>query len=181
MSSIVHKIKRYFHNRALVSVVKRAEKIDRKPINIKRAKSIGILFDASNPTKVITVTKFSEKLVNQGIKVDILGYVNNKEKELSESFLFNNNDVNWYGVPVSSKVKQFENTPYDILISAFVEESMPLEYIAASSKSKFRIGAFNNSKIHCFDFMINLGKQVQLNYLLNQIKHFLEVINKQDA
>ena len=62
-------------------------------------------------------------------------------------------------------------------IGAFVDECLPLEYLAATSRARFRVGSFNDSKTSYYELMINNQKNKDLKYLLQQINHFLKVIN----
>jgi hypothetical protein len=58
-----------------------------------------------------------------------------------------------------------------------IDESLPLEYIVATSDAKFRVGAFSDAKTNYYELMINTQKNQSIKYLLDQINHFLKVIN----
>jgi len=77
----------------------------------------------------------------------------------------------------SHKINDFHAKNFDILICAFIEDCLPLEYIAATSNARFRVGAFSKAKTNYFELMINTQKNENLEYLLDQINHFLKVIN----
>ena len=174
------KIKDFFYRLSLNKALKNATKIQREMINIDKAKSIGILFNATKHEDVRVVFKFSDKLRANGKQVYILGFQNIKSKEESGPKTFNRNSVNWYGVPSDAKIDGFVKIPKDILICAFKEECLPLEYIAARSKAKFRVGAFSQLKTNFYELMINIKPEQKLIYLLQQTLHFLKVINKND-
>lgn len=173
----LEKFKRFLYRKKLRFDAKAVAHTEREMLNIKYAQKIGILFNASNAEDIITVTKFAEGLTQLNTEVNVLGYQHNKEKELTDERFINDLDVNWFYIPNSDKIHGFHNKKFDILICAFVEECLPLEYIAATSTAKFRVGAFSDETSGYFELMININQNQNLKYLLNQIKHFLNVIN----
>lgn len=175
---IFKNIKNIFYKSAVNSAVKSARNTKREMLNIDLAKKVGIIFNATKTNDVITVTQFTDKLKKENKEVYILGYQDRKLKEETDSRLFDNKNVNWYGLPNDEKINEFQRKNLDILICAFEEECLPLEYIAATSKAKFRVGVFSKSKTNYFELMINIKKEQGLSFLLNQILHFLKVINK---
>lgn len=178
--SFIQKVKRYFYNLSLKNTLKKNKNIVREMINIDSANRIGILFNATKTNDVITVTQFADKLRSDGKEVFILGYQNRKSKEEPGARIFNKSSVSIFGVPQDTKIDGFQKLNLDILICAFEEECLPLEYIVATSKAKFRVGAFSKTKTNYYELMINMKNNQPLLYLLKQIQHFLKVINKND-
>jgi len=169
-------IKRYFYKS---TISQRAEglKVVRKITNLNDAKTIGIIYDSSNPNHDVSVTKFSETLRGKGKTVEILGFLNDKKIDHKEDILiFNLNDVNWYGIPNSKRVDDFCNKEFDLLLCLFSEEVLPLEYIAFFSKAKYRVGAFDATKTSFYDLMIKTDIKKDMNYLIQQMIHFLNNI-----
>lgn len=149
----------------------------REMINLNQATRIGILFNATSADDIITVTKYAESLIQMGKQVSLLAFQNNKDKENNDTRFFNKLNVNWFHIPKSDKIAAFHKKKFDILICAFVDECLPLEYIVATSDAKFRVGAFCDAKTNYYELMINTNKNRSLKYLLDQINHFLKVIN----
>lgn len=177
---MLQKIKYYLYKTALNRELSKLKSIDRQMLNIDNAQKIGILYNASKVNDVIAVTEFSDMLKNAGKNVSMLGYqdVKPKKNEPLTNGIFNKNDVNWFSKPKGKEIFSFKNTEFDILICAFIDKCLPLEYIANVSLSKFRVGHFNQASTDAFELMINTGEKKDLKYLLNQINHFLKVINK---
>jgi len=175
---ILKNIKNVFYNSALKNAVKSSKNIKREMLNIDTAKHVGIIFNATKTNDVITVTRFADSLRKENKEVFILGYQDRKLKEETDNRLFDNKNVNWYGIPNDGKIDLFQSLNIDILICAFEEECLPLEYIAATSKAKFRVGAFSKAKTNYYELMINIKEKKDLSLLLNQTLHFLKVINK---
>ena len=178
--SIIQSIKSHFYNSSLNNSLKNIKGVQRKMMNIDNATKVGIIFNATKTNDVITVTQFSDKLRNLGKEVFILGYQDRKLKEELDERLFDKNSINWFGKPTDNKIDGFQKIDLDILICAFEEECLPLEYIVATSKAKFRVGAFVKAKTNYYELMINIKRDQKLIYLLKQMLHFLKVINKND-
>lgn len=170
-------IKRFLFLKQLRFDVNSLPKTPREMLNIGQAKRIGILLDAKNAKDRITVTKYAESLSQKNKEVSILSFQNNKEKENNNPRFLNKLDVNWFNIPSQEKIDAFQQKKHDILIAAFVNECLPLEYIVATSNARCRVGAFNDSKSDYFELMINIKKDASLKYLLQQIDHFLHTIN----
>jgi len=173
--NIIDRIKNSFYK----SVLKQRGSIrpNRTITNLNDAKSIGIVYDSTDPDHDIAITKFAEMLRNKGKTVEIIAYINDKKVDhKGDITIFNPNAVNWYGVPQDERVNAFCNKPFDLLICAILKESKPLEYIAYLSKAKYRVGPFDEQKTYCYDLMIEMGSKTDLNYLLLQMVHFLENI-----
>lgn len=177
---MLQKIKYYLYKTALNRELSKIKTIDRQMMNIDKAQKIGVLYNATKVNDVIAVTEFSDMLKNAGKNVSMLGYQNVKpqKNEAVAMGIFNKENVNWFSKPKGKEVFDFKNQKFDILICAFIDKCLPLEYIANVSLSKFRVGHFNQASIDAFELMINTGEKKDLKYLLNQINHFLKVINK---
>lgn len=170
-------IKRFLYLKKLRFDAKSKSKVPREMLNIKYAQKIGILFNATSADDIITVTKYAEGLKKEHKDISILAYQSKKDKDNKDPRFINELDINWFYIPTSEKINNFHKMKLDILICAFVDECLPLEYIAATSDAKFRVGDFSDAKSNYFELMINTKKNRNLKYLLEQIDHFLHVIN----
>lgn len=177
---MLQKIKYYLYKTALNRELSKLKSIDRQMLNIDNAQKIGILYNASKVNDVIAVTELSDMLKSAGKNVTMLGYqdVKTKKNEPFAKGIFNKDNVNWFQKPSGKEIFNFKNAEFDILICAFIDKCLPLEYIANVSLAKFRVGHFNQASTDAFELMINTGEKKDLKYLLNQINHFLKVINK---
>lgn len=146
--------------------------------NLADAKSVGIVYNSTNPDNDIIITKFAEELRKQNKTVDIIGFVNDtKIDHKADIAVFNKKNLTWTQTPNDERVESFASRNFDLLFAAFVEESKPLEYIARTSKAKWRVGVFDESKTDSYELMINLGGKNDLNYFLQQATYFLNKIN----
>jgi hypothetical protein len=175
------KLVRYFYNRALAEQLK-LRKAATAITNLADAKTVGILYDSTNPSNDIIITKFAEQLRNNGKQVEILAYINDpKIESKADIALFNKKAVSWSRVPQSDKAKQFAAKTFDLLLCCFTEENLPLEFISATSNAKWRVGAYSSNKTHCYDFMIQLGGKTDLQYFITQSTEFLNKIHYDTA
>lgn len=175
--TLIERIKSFFYNRALNQKLQGfAPK--RSITNLADAKKVGIVYDSSNPDNDIIVTKYAEDLRKQGKQVELMGFVNDKKIDHKADILvFNPNHLEWTGVPKDERINKFAATDFDLMIGAFTGSNLALEYIAYTSKAKWRVGPYLKGKKDAFDLMIRLGDKTGLDYLLKQITHFLNQIH----
>jgi hypothetical protein len=146
-------------------------------INMADAKTVGVIYDSTNPDNDIIIARWSEMVRNKGKAVEVMAYLDDKKIDhKADVNIFNRKAVNWYGVPIDARVDAFCNKNFDLLICAMTTENKPLEYIAYMSKAKYRVGAFAEDKTRFYDLMIQIDGKHDLNYLLQQMMHFLEHI-----
>lgn len=151
--------------------------VDRKVVNMRNAKEIGLLFDASDTNVASLVTAFADTLRKERKRVVLLGYYNFPKPAINFDFpYFNRKNVNWYYEPTGLLVEEFIARRFDILISAHVEENLPLEYIASMSQSTFRVGQYHKDKTYAYDFMIDLKGEKNLRKLMEQVKYYMEMV-----
>ncbi len=164
----------YFYKRKLAE---RHSKPERVITNLKDAASIGIVYDSTNLQNDAVISAFSENLRQQGKTVDVLGFVNdNQTEQKSDIIVFNKKCLNWAMVPQHESVEKFAAKKFDLLIAAFPQENLPLEYVARISAAKWKVGAYHANKTDFYDIMINLGTRNELPYFLEQSTHFLNEI-----
>ena len=173
--NIIDRIKDHFYQSVLRQ--KNIGKVKRVVTNLNDAKTVGVIYDSTNPDHDITITKFAEMLRNKGKTVEIIAYINDKKVDhKGDITIFNSKVVNWYGIPLEARVNAFCEKQFDLLICALTSDSKPLEYMAYLSKAKYRVGPFDANKTNCYDLMIQMGNKKELSYLLQQMVHFLENI-----
>lgn len=169
-------IRNYFYRRSVESKLE-GQKTQRTLTNLKDAKSIGIVYDSTNPDNDIIITKFAEQLRQQGKTVEILGFVNDKKIDHKADILvFNPKQLSWTQVPSDERVEAFANKNFDLLFAAFTSLSLPLEYVARVSKAKWRVGVYDDKKTDYYEMMIKVGDNAGVQYFLEQSTHFLNKI-----
>jgi hypothetical protein len=157
----------------------------RKMVNIKDARSVGILYTLDDVQDYDTVSSFVTELQHDRKEVKALGYVKNKNlisrflPRLSYDFI-SRKDINWYFKPVHTKVEDFINREFDILIDLNLQDMFPLKYISGMSKALCRVGMFSESNSAYYDLMIEARPGITVQDYLNHINHYLSVINSDE-
>ena len=149
--------------------------------NFNTAKSVGILFDATDHQNYETARSFAKFLTEKKIRIYGLGFADSKEVTNFYQFytgfhFFTIKDSNWQGIPGNHNINDFINEKIDILIDIHLIENFQLEYINSMSKASFKIGPYNPN-ISSYDFMIDISTNPTADFLCEQIKHYLSIIN----
>lgn len=170
--NIITKLKTQTHNYFLQKELSQHQ-MPHQSVDFDSAEKIGILFDATEMKNRQVVLDFTKKLKKDGKKVKLMGFLNDKDK--NENFVFehfNKNDLDWSLRPKNERVNEFIKRPFDILINLTNESHPSLDYIAAFSHAKFRVGPFTE-KIFCYELMIEATGNKDLKAFLDQVSSFL--------
>jgi hypothetical protein len=174
---VFNKIKAWFFYRFLhmnIDDNKRTKKI----FNIKTATTFGVLYDIDNVANNKWIDSFVKDIQSKGKKVTLLGYTDDKKAESNEAMnLFNKASLNWYQIPRHKEVDAFITQPFDVLIAIHTTESLPLQYIAAHSKAKFRMGPHLEKANSSYDWMIYSEQNLSIEDYLKQVTFYLNNIN----
>jgi len=169
-------------------VFKRELKINkrRKEVcNLESAKSIGILYDASSEEQINLVRPFVSFFFDLKKDVKALGFVNAKElsychvPKLQYDFFYKK-DLNWYYKPQNYIIDNFIKKEHDILINLTDSSVIPIKYLVASSLAHFKIGIYEEN-YQIYDLMISLTNDRSQQKLMDEIKHYINLINKKNG
>lgn len=154
-----------------------------KPIvcNITHAKSIGIIYEATDEREFKIVRDFVSKLKETTPEVASIGYVDKKDLDgfhiqPIEFGFFCKKDLNWYGKPKHYAVSDFTDKKFDILIDLQLAEIIPLRFILAQSNAKFKVGRKPVRLEEFYDLMLEVKPYVALKYFIEQTVHYLKII-----
>jgi hypothetical protein len=151
--------------------------------NISSAKTIGLVWDATNPDDLTYLSQFYQKMTERNIDVKILGYFPGKDlpdKLPAIRYLtcLKKEDINITYRPVSNEANAFIKTRFDILIDASFKDIFPLRYISYLSLAGFKVGIFDNGiENPPYDLMMEFHKTTDINAYLTQVIYYLEMIN----
>lgn len=169
-------LRKYFHKYFLKKQLQH-QVVERKTVKFDDAKEIGILFNATDVEQNSFVTDFAEQLKQLGKKVVMLAYFDSPKPALHFNFLyFNKKNLNWHLQPDTHDVKAFIERKFDILINVFSGDVLPLEYVASLSNASFRVGLYQQNKIHLNEMMVDMKEKKDLPNLLEQIKKYLKLV-----
>ena len=180
--SLISKVQTYFYNYYLNKRLK-LERFDRNAMDFEQAKSIGILFDATENNSRQEVIKYAELLSKNGKKVKLLGFINNKLQEANFSFnSFTKQNLSWSMIPQGIAIEEFIKKDFDVLINLYLPNrqgnlgNLPIEYISTFSKAHLRVGPFSENH-ESYDLIIDTPQGADLQHLIKQVDFFLNRIN----
>lgn len=180
--SFVQDIKNYAGNYFLSGEVKNLSR-SKKFMNMEEAKTVGIVFEATENSDFDLVKKYISYLREMKKRVKAIGFYNQKNipalaySKLEYDF-FCQKDLLWYNAPNSIYAKNFIEEKYDILLDLNLNDRFPLRYISSLSKASFKVGKKSDRNNSIFDLMIETGGKDGLKYFLKNIDTYLFIINK---
>ena len=156
----------------------------RDVVGFNEAGKIGLLYDATDE-KDYEVVKAYVKNVRGNLKKDILamGYVDKKvlpASQYAQSGLdfFTRKDLNFKMIPVNPIVQNFIKEKFDILINLNSGKCFPLQYIAAMSHARFRVGRYLRNATDSYDMMVQIKGEPAMKVVIDEIEHFLKQLKK---
>jgi hypothetical protein len=151
--------------------------------NINSAKSVGMVWDATDPEGISALSQFHQKMAERNIDVKIMGFFPGKylpDKLTAIRYLtcLKKEDINIAYMPVSREAESFMNTRFDILIEINFKNIFPLRYISYLSLAGLKVGIFDSTgEDSPFDLMMECSKSTNIDNYLTQVIHYLELIN----
>jgi len=158
-------------------------KRSRAIMNLKDAKTVGVIFNASDINEVELVKKYITYLRDNGKKVRSMGYVPLKELpgNITTSIdhqCFTLKNVNLYYKPAIDFIGSFVKEEYDLLLDLNITTQLPLVFVAALSKAKCKVGRYSDKYMSLYDVMIETDDQKTLKYFLQNVDTYMEMLNK---
>jgi hypothetical protein len=153
-------------------------------VSLQAATTIGIVYDSTHEKVYELIKKTVKDIRTLQKDVLALGYYDKKElppmrfSKLGMDF-FTRKSLNWQLKPSGTVVANFMALPFDILIILNSEHIIPIRYIAAHSKARFKIGKFDPRNEHVCDMMIDTGEDPSTQKLLEQILKYLNMIKNE--
>ncbi len=180
--SFIQKIKNLWGNYVLSKELKnfRREKLF---LNLEEAKTVGIIFDATENENFELVKKYIGNLKEQKKKVKAIGFFNLKNSppmaysKLEYDF-FTLKDLSWNNIPKNIYVKNFIEEQFDILLDLSMKEILPLKYISSLSRARFKVGKSSKWNSSVFDLMLDIDPTKNLKYFLKNLDTYLFIINR---
>jgi hypothetical protein len=153
------------------------------PVNIKKAKTVGIIYKADEEGVSDLVKRFVKHLNTYPCKVSTLGYFSGKTlphdvmPKLGFDY-FCDAQIGWSLKPVGVEVENFIGEPFDILIDTSLVADKSIRFATVESQAKFKIGYSKLSYVDFLDLSIQLPGDVNHRELMKNIDRYLHLINK---
>ncbi len=159
---------------------------DRKPIarNLAHSVKVGIVYLATDEKAHADVRNYVKKIKDElGLhKIQCIGYADVKvlPHYLHAKLNFDafcQKDLNWYRIPGGNTVNNFIAEEHDVLIDLTMDEYLPIQYIVAKSRARFKVGRFTDSNKRFLDMMIDIAGAHSLPQLISHVDRYLLMIN----
>jgi hypothetical protein len=135
-----------------------------------KAQNIGILFSVEDKEKHHQIKEFIHRLEQEGKKVQVLEYLPLKKDNYEFLFdFFTIEELNFWGSLTSEKALRFVDIPFDYLFCIDKESNPLILNLLARSKSRCRVGYYNELESQYFEFMIQQN---------GTIKNLIEAMHK---
>jgi hypothetical protein len=160
--------------------------VERKPIarNLAMARKVGIVYVVEDETAHNHIRNYVKRIKDElGIShIMALGYSDEKALPhyLHAKLNFDaicQKDLNWYRIPQGNTVQNFMTEEYDILIDLTLHDRLPIQYIMAKSRARFKVGRFSESNKRILDMMIDMAGAQSLPQLIQQVHRYLLMVN----
>lgn len=144
--------------------------------NISNLKTLAVLIDASQSINIVSLLKLANEL---GVKSDGLKVMGYKEdhKEImddKDAAYYSDKSFGVSGAIKSKSLQDFIDRDYDVLINFYEENSLELNYVAAASKAKFKVGfAAVDNRIN--DLIIGATTN-DTNLFIAELKKYLKIL-----
>jgi len=129
-----------------------------------------------NKNDEIAYKNMTEKLKKHKIKYQEVCFSDNKIEKDQKNIITSCKDFNFFGTPKNKSVQDFLDTEFDLLIDISLSSSIYAQLIRSFSMAHFKVG-WAPVNTDYFDMTIDISKKPNSQYLVEQINHYLNIIN----
>lgn len=152
-------------------------------LNMKDAKTIGLVFSCDNAEDMELVKKYDKYLTEMGKKVKAIGYIAAKDTAASKSWWLGQDyitrkEINWCFKPGEQFIANFVKEPFDLLIDMNLGRKIPLMFVTALSIAKCKVGRYTEKYMSLYDVMIETDETKNLKYFLRNVDTYMDMLNK---
>lgn len=153
-----------------------SHKRQRKSHTLESARTVGILFDATEEKYKTETLEFARNMEKKGKKVRLLGYIKTKVPPTGLSFdFFFQKELTWTGIPKSEKALAFAQEKPDLLLCLNLSDEAALAWLAAQSQAAMKIGFATNFS-NDFDMILEIPAEKGIRYFTEQLHLYLDKI-----
>ncbi|WP_241507282.1 DUF6913 domain-containing protein [Aquimarina sediminis] len=143
---------------------------------ISNLKTLAVLIDASQSINIVSLLKLANELGVKSEKLKVLGYKEDHKDVVDDkdAAYYSDKSFGMSGAVKSNSLLDFINEDYDVLINFYEEDSIELNYVAAASKAKFKVGfAAVDNRIN--DLIIGATTN-DTNLFISELKKYLKIL-----
>ena len=144
-----------------------------KEVNTKPISSIGILINADEIEQIEDISKG----IGIDAKITVLCYHKDFKKTRTVTYpVFYEKDFGWKGTPKTAELANFLETSFDLLISYYNSNTLPLQLASGLHPANLKVGiAGTDQQIHD---MIIQTKTSELTVFTKELHKYLRILNK---
>ena len=176
--SFISRIKEHYYNKSIAHLSNsNLSKRHKENMTFAAAQKVILLFDAIDLNTQQEVKKYAKRLKEQGKKVTLLGFFNDKEKRENIAFpYYNKKNIDWAGRVKSPEIESITKDTYDLLVNVNLISQKHTEHLICQINAKLKAGPVSaNTSI--YDFMIDLPGNANISTFLKQLEFYLRKIN----
>jgi len=151
-------------------------------VNYKNAVRIAILSESQTIDTSQYIIDFISSIRKDSKEISTLEYLNNSIKLSVKSwkqtqFYLHKKNLNFLNLPKKEPLKEFLEKEYDIIINLCITNNIYLHYMSTITNSKLKIGPYNSEFESCYDFMIHIDEETDINSFVSSVETYLKMIN----
>ncbi|WP_148639379.1 DUF6913 domain-containing protein [Aquimarina longa] len=118
------------------------DKRDHISQGISRLQTLAVLIDASQSVNIVSILKLANELGVKSDNLTVMGYKEDQKEIIDDkdAAYYNEKNFGISGAIKSKSLQDFVNKDYDVLINFYEKDIIELNYVAAASKAKFKVG-----------------------------------------
>ena len=155
------------------ALAKKMAKTIAKEVSTKPISSVGILINADEMQNIEEI----KKGIGIDAKITVLCYHKDfKKTRLVDYPVFYEKDFGWKGKPKTTELANFLETPFDLLISYYNSDTLPLQLVSGLHKANLKVGiAGTDQQAHD---MIIQTQTSELTVFTKELHKYLHILNK---
>ncbi len=180
--SFIAKIKKYYYTKSIATLNRNRKKgQSRHKVSFASAKKVLLLFEAMDLNTQQAVQKYAKRLKEQGKKVNLLGFFDDKESRENLAFTYyNKKNIDWAGRVKGSEIEPFIKESYDLLVNVNLISQEHTEHLISQIDATLKAGPVSENT-YIYDFMIDLPANANIPTFLKQLEFYLKKINVKQA
>jgi hypothetical protein len=151
-------------------------------VSYKNAVRIAILSESQTIDTSQYIIDFISDIRKDSKEITTLEYLNNSIKLSVKSwkqtqFYLHKKNLNFLNLPKKEPLKEYLEKEFDIIINLCITNNVYLHYMSAITNSKLKIGPYDPEFESCYDFMIHIDNDTDINSFVCSVDTYLRMIN----
>jgi len=150
----------------------------RRPHTLESARSVALLFDASEEETRKVMTLWAESFIEREPRkrLHMLGFIDNEHTVGQTRFpQFTAKELRWYGRINSPAVERFVREAPDLLLCFNPQHRLPIHWVATASAAHMKIGSASQEP-NDFDFILEVPADKGGHFFLREVAFYLSKI-----